>query len=82
MNKYEMLYDDKIEIGSHTLYRIRALKNFGTVKAGDIGGYIEKEENLSHEGTCWVYDNARVCENARVCGDARVCDNAYVCEKS
>ena len=72
MNKYEMLYDDKIEIGSHTLYRIRALKNFGTVKAGDIGGYIEKEENLSHEGTCWVYDNARVCENARVCGDAKI----------
>ena len=82
MNKYEMLYDDTIEIGSHTLYRIRALKNFGTVKAGDIGGYIEKEENLSHEGTCWVYDNARVCENARVCGDARVCDNAYVCDNA
>ena len=66
MNKYEMLYDDKIEIGSHTLYRIRALKNFGTVKAGDIGGYIEKEENLSHEGTCWVYDNARVCGDAKI----------------
>ena len=82
MNKYEMLYDDKIEIGSHTLYRIRALKNFGTVKAGDIGGYIEKEENLFHEGTCWVYDNARVCENARVCGNARVCDNAYVCDNA
>lgn len=33
MNKYEMLYEDKIEIGSHTLYRIRALKDFGNVKA-------------------------------------------------
>ena len=85
MNKYELLQDDKIEIGSHTLYRIRALKNFGTVKAGDIGGYIEKEENLSHEGTCWVYGNARVCDNAYVCdnacvyGNARVCGNACVC---
>lgn len=72
MNKYEMLYDDKIEIGSHTLYRIRALKNFGTVKAGDIGGYIEKEENLSHEGTCWVCDNAYVCDNACVYGNAKI----------
>ena len=29
MNKYEMLYDDKIEMGGHTLYRIKALKEFG-----------------------------------------------------
>ncbi len=33
MNKYEMLYDDKIEIGSHTLYRIRALKKFWNCKS-------------------------------------------------
>ena len=78
MNKYELLQDDKIEIGSHTLYRIRALKNFGTVKAGDIGGYIEKEENLSHEGTCWVYGNARVCDNAYVCDNACVYGNAKI----
>lgn len=84
MNKYEMLYDDKIEMGGHTLYRIRALKDFFGAKAGDLGGYIEGESNLSHEGTCWVYDNARVCgdayvyDNARVCGDARVCDNAKI----
>lgn len=91
MNKYEMLYDDKIEMGGHTLYRIKALKDFGNVKAGDIGGYIEKEENLSQEGICWVCDNAWVCNNAKVygnawvygnalvCGNAKVCDNAWVC---
>ena len=72
MNKYEMLYDDKIEMGGHTLYRIRALKDFFGAKAGDLGGYIEGESNLSHEGTCWVYDNARVC------GDACVYDNAKI----
>ena len=94
MNKYEMLYDDKIEIGSHTLYRIRALKNFGTVKAGDIGGYIEKEENLSQKGNCWVYDNAKVrgnarvygnalvYKNARVYGDAYVSGNAHICDNA
>ncbi len=78
MNKYEMLYEDKIEMGGHTLYRIRALKDFGNVKAGDIGGYIEKEGNLSQKGICWVYDDARVYDDAWVYGDAKVCDNAKV----
>lgn len=72
MNKYEMLYEDKIEIGSHTLYRIKALKDFGNVKAGDLGGYIEKEENLSQEGTCWIYDNAWVGGNAKVYDNAKI----------
>ena len=84
MNKYELLQDDKIEVSGHILYRIKALKDFFGAKAGDLGGYIEGESNLSHEGTCWVYDNAcvygnaRVCGNACVCGDARVCDNAKI----
>ena len=79
MNKYEMLYEDKIEMDSHTLYKIRALKDFGNVKAGDIGGYIEKEANLSQEGICWIYDNAKVYGSAWVCDNARVCGNAMVC---
>ena len=79
MNKYELLQDDKIEVSGHILYRIKALKDFGDVKAGDLGGYIEGESNLSQEGTCWVYDNAHVFGGAYVCGDACVCDNARVC---
>lgn len=61
MNKYEMLQDDKIKIGGRILYRIKALKDFKDdelyqdVKAGDLGGYVEKEKNLSQEGNCWVY---------------------------
>ena len=82
MNKYEMLYYDKIEIEGHTLYRIKALKDFGNVKAGDIGGYIEKEGNLSQEGICWIYGNALVYGNAKVYGDAEVCDNAEVCDSA
>ncbi|WP_142417021.1 hypothetical protein [Bartonella massiliensis] len=53
------------------LYRIRALKDFDDVKAGDLGGFIEKEANLSHDGNCWVYDKACVY------GYARVYDNVY-----
>ncbi|CDO48672.1 phage related protein [Bartonella tribocorum] len=67
------------------LYRIRALRDFGDVKAGDLGGYIENESNLSHKGNCWVYDKARVFQNARVSGNAKVksffvdvCGNARI----
>ena len=43
-----------------TLHRIRAVAEFGLVKIGDLGGWIEKEENLSHEGKAWVWGNAEV----------------------
>lgn len=49
-----------------TVYRIRALRDFGDVKAGDLGGYIESDFNLSHSGNCWVYDEAAVCNDAVV----------------
>lgn len=62
-----------------TLYRIEALKDFGDVKKGDLGGWIEKELNLSQSGTCWVYDEAVVYQNARVSGKAIIRDNAEVC---
>ena len=63
--KYELTSETKEAHGA-TLYRIRAVRNFGTVKAGDLGGWIEKEANLSKS------DNAWVCDNAEVYGDARV----------
>ena len=62
--KYELTEEKKVFLG-RTLYRIRALKDFelldGTIiHAGDLGGWIEKEDNLSQEGSAWVYGNARV----------------------
>lgn len=63
---------------TYNLYRIRALKDFGDVKAGDLGGYVEKEENLSHEGNCWVDDNAKVYNNAKISGNAEIYGNASV----
>lgn len=76
--KYKLLKDDVIWIDNKKLYRIQALKSFSNIDAGDLGGYIEKESNLSHSGDCWVYDNARVYENAKVLNDAVVYDNARV----
>ena len=46
------------------------------VKAGENGGWIEKEENLS--GNAWVSGDARVYGNACVSGNARVSGNACV----
>lgn len=50
--KYEL-----IKTNVEGLYRIKALIDFGLVKAGDIGGCVKSESNLSHEGDCWIYDN-------------------------
>ena len=71
--KYKLIPSDK-----EGLYRIKALKDFGNVKKGDIGGYIQSENNLSQLDDCWIYDNAIVCGNAQVCYKAKVCDNAKV----
>ena len=75
--KYE-LTDVTKNVCGVTVHQIRALKDFGDVKAGDLGGWIEKEENLSHEGECWVAGNAGVFGNAWVFDRAKVSDNARV----
>lgn len=54
------------------VYRIRALRDFGNVKKGDIGGYIHCEDNLSHDGNCWVYPDAIVANNCVVKDNAIV----------
>ena len=75
--KYELI--DKVDIvDGHTLYRIRALGNLRYVEKYDLGGWIESEDNLSHDGKCWVSGNARVYGNARITGNARVGGNAKV----
>lgn len=69
MKKYE-LTDETIEVYGTALHRIKALKDFGNVKKGELGGYVESEHNLSQEGNCWVCGNAEVYDNAEVCGNA------------
>lgn len=84
MKKYCLdLYDRKKNLDWNgniyrTFYRVVALKDFSDVKAGDKGGYIEKEENLSQWGKCWVYDNALVCDDAIVKGNAKIKNNAKI----
>lgn len=75
--KYK-LTDEKIKYYGRTLYRIQALKDFGDVKVSDLGGWIESERNLSQEGNCWVYDEAKVFDNAEVFGGAKIFGKAEV----
>lgn len=63
---------------SVVLRQIRALRNFGSVKVGDLGGFIEKEDNLSHGGNAWVGGNAQVSGHAQISGNAQVFGNAKV----
>lgn len=83
MKKYE-LTDDSITFMGRKLFRIRAIRSFNDVTVGDLGGYIEKEENLSHDDDAWISDNARISGNARISdkariyGDARISGNACI----
>jgi UDP-3-O-[3-hydroxymyristoyl] glucosamine N-acyltransferase len=74
--KYELVEDDFIIHEGRKLYRIRALKKIDTRKTlifkGDIGGYIESYHNLSQEGECWIFPDAKVYGNARVKGDVKL----------
>ena len=69
MKKYEFTGETKeirLLFRTATLHRIRATVAFGIVEVGDLGGWIEKEENLSHEGKAWVCGDAEVWGNAKV----------------
>ena len=78
MKKYKLTNETK-EVKGHILHRIQALTDFSDVEAGELGGRIESEKNLSQIGNAWVYDNAQVFDGARVMDSAIVCNNATVC---
>ena len=79
--KYEFTGETKTEVlfgKTVVFHRIKALISFGTVNAGEIGGWIESENNLDESGNAWVSGNARVRGNARVDGNAWVYGDAQV----
>ena len=78
MKKFELTTEFVTNIFGTKLFRIKALIEFGNVKAGELGGYIEKEKNLSQKGNAWVYGDAQVYGDAWVYGDARVYGDAWV----
>lgn len=78
MKKFELTTETKINIFGKKLFRIKALISFGPISAGEKGGWVEKEENLSQSGNAWVFGNAEVSGNAYVSGNTEVSGNACV----
>lgn len=60
MKKFELTSEFKIDLSGRKLFRIKALidiERYG-VKACYLGGWVEKEDNLSQTGDAWVFGNA------------------------
>lgn len=73
LKKDTILNDDGVK-----LYRIQSVIDFGKIKTGALGGYIEKENNLSQYGDAWISGDAQVYGDAWVYGNAQVCNDAIV----
>ena len=65
MKKFELTSEFVTFLGKK-LFRIKALVAFGDVKEGELGGFVEKEENLDQSGNARVFGNARVSGNAHI----------------
>lgn len=76
-DKYELTNISIVHNGV-TLYRIKALKDFDHIKKGDLGGFIESKNNLSQNGDCWVYDDAKVYDHAYIFENAKIFNNVEV----
>ena len=63
---------------SAKFYQLQALRDIPEhgVKAGDKGGYVTRKDSLSHEGSCWVADEAQVI------GKVFISDNAYLGDRA
>ena len=87
MNNKYVLTDETIDFFGRTLYRIKAISDFGmktmfarygNIKAGKFGGFIENEKKLSISGNAWVFGNAEISGNAKVYGNAKVSGDVQV----
>lgn len=74
--KYELYR--KVKINGCTLWQIKALRDFGDVKKGDLGGFIDAETSLDQYDDTWVYKNACIYGKTWFCGNTCVYDGIYV----
>ena len=80
MRRKFILTDETRKFNGGTQYRIKAVRDFGDVKKGQLGGFVEHEYQLDHNGKCWLYDNASIVgETGCVMENAKVYDTAIIC---
>lgn len=72
MQKYE------IEMVGRRQKRVKALRDFGNVKAGSLGGIVSSERNLSQNGNCWISYDSKVLEYALVADDAQILEGSTI----
>ena len=66
--KFELTDNFIINAFGVKLFQIKCTKSFKYAKEGDLGGYVEKDENLDQESNAWVYGNAEIDNNNKHCG--------------
>lgn len=81
VSKYELVEPSEISMANHNLdgkgwMQLKALRSFGNVKKGDLGGYV-KDTFLSQSGLCWIekgckVNNCFVGDNAIIKGESIV----------
>ena len=79
MEKHFKLTEETIEWQGHTLHRIQATRNSYWADDGELGGFVESEDNL--RGESWVADEAKVWGSAYLLNRALASDNAQVFDK-
>ncbi len=81
--KYRIIISDIKIIRGKTLYRIHSLKDFGDVKKGDFGGYIDSYKTLSQTNNSWfgpdvcVYDSF-ISENSTISGNVIIFNSKII----
>jgi carbonic anhydrase/acetyltransferase-like protein (isoleucine patch superfamily) len=83
--KYKLIRTKKMPINNNDwkpqrFYQLVALRDIPLhdVKVGDLGGFVGDKYILSHDGDCWIGENAQVIDNVRIIGDAYVGGNALL----
>jgi len=74
-DKYEILSKEhffELPDEKYRCYQIRAVRDFGDVRKGQLGGYVSGEHNLCPNGNCWIDETSYVLENARITEEAQV----------
>lgn len=78
MEKKYILTDETKEVKGHTLHRIRAIVDFGNICEGELGGFVEYEDTLSHDGDCWIDEDVCVLGDSYICGDIQIYGNVVI----
>lgn len=96
MNKYQLTGESRLHSylvdglkQQVKLWQVEALCDFSDVKAGQTGGWVENESNLSQQGNCWIYGSdcvvfggSGVEDDAQIHGESTLCHQAHISGKS